>query len=314
MARNTNIEEVLFAVKCNPVFLENNKYPIPGFKAVTGYFGEFSQRVFSIVSDNYLLIKNEEALEMGKDIHTKLFPKAKSDNFEVFNVITPSTYSFCQIDVIDKNYTKNLKGKQLYVPFIRIQNSYNRSRKLKFDLGFCRKLCNNGVIFEQGIVSINLNHTKKSIKQLDLSNIDVSKFETYVEDFINKTKKSTEIKLPREFFIPLSAKILNRVFKLNDKNVTRRYQAEIKFLEFRDMIDQYSEKYIKNEAMGETAYAFFNVVTDYASNYNKLQASAINGLQTSCGAWLNMIVKRSSESDFSWDMEIKGYEYLQKVI
>jgi len=38
--------------------------------------------------------------------------------------------------------------------------------------------------------------------------------------------------------------------------------------------------------MGETAYAFFNVITDYVSNNDKLQAGAINGLQANCGNWL----------------------------
>lgn len=313
MARNTNINEILFTVKCNPVFLENIKHPIPGYKAITGEVIKNFYRVFSIVSDNYLLITNQEALDMGKEIHAKLFPEAKSESFEVFNVIAPQTYSFCQIDIIDKNYSKNIGGKELYVPFVRIQNSYNRSRKLKFDLGFCRKLCNNGVIFEQEIISININHTKQSVKELDLSKIDVSMFKYYIEDFTRKTQLAAQIKLPRRYFLPLSAKILNRRFNLKDKNEKRRNQTVHKLLEFIYFINEYTDKYVKDPDLGETAYTLFNVVTDYASNFNKLQASMINGLQTNCGAWLNMIVNKSSQSDFSWDKEIKDFEYLQNT-
>lgn len=250
---------------------------------------------------------------MGKEIHAKLFPEAKSESFEVFNVIAPQTYSFCQIDIIDKNYSKNIGGKELYVPFVRIQNSYNRSRKLKFDLGFCRKLCNNGVIFEQEIISININHTKQSVKELDLSKIDVSMFKYYIEDFTRKTQLAAQIKLPRRYFLPLSAKILNRRFNLKDKNEKRRNQTVHKLLEFIYFINEYTDKYVKDPDLGETAYTLFNVVTDYASNFNKLQASMINGLQTNCGAWLNMIVNKSSQSDFSWDKEIKDFEYLQNT-
>ena len=62
--------------------------------------------------------------------------------------------------------------------------------------------------------------------------------------------------------------------------------------------------------MGETAYAFFNVITDYASNNEKLQANAINGLQSSCGNWLNLIESKVSEPKFSWEIEVKDYQYL----
>ena len=64
--------------------------------------------------------------------------------------------------------------------------------------------------------------------------------------------------------------------------------------------------------MGETAYAFYNVITDYASNSNKLQASAINGLQAKCGMWINEIGELITKHNFKWEDEIKDFTYLMQ--
>ena len=75
MSRNTNISEILFPVECKPVYLENQRNPIHGFKAITAAIPEKGEVTFSVVSNNYELISNADALEMGKTIHKKLFPK-----------------------------------------------------------------------------------------------------------------------------------------------------------------------------------------------------------------------------------------------
>src|SRR5688572_14263105 len=120
MARNTNINEQLFPVREKPVYLESLLKPIPGFKAITGYPDGGHEHTFSIVSTNYQLITNHDALNMGRQIHQKLFPGASHASFEVFNVIAPKTRSQCQIDIIDKNYTLNIWKQEIYVPFVRI--------------------------------------------------------------------------------------------------------------------------------------------------------------------------------------------------
>lgn len=314
MARNTNIDEILFPVRFEPVFFKKQEVPINGFKAITGIDSKKKHIVFSVVSDNYELISNQQAFAIGKEIHRRLFPDATSESFKVFNVIAPKTNSFCLIDIIDKNYEMNIWEQEVYVPFVRIQNSYNKSRRLKFDLGFCRKLCDNGVIFEEGFVTINFPHTKQSLNRLDLDSINVSKLKKFKDDFINKTKTSTNIKLPREYFIPLAAKVLNRNFNLNEKDYNKRYQIEHKLDEFIWYVNECSDKYINNQDLGETAYAFFNVVTDYASNNKQLQAGTINGLQSNCGEWLNLIVEKTKTPEFNWENEIEQFTYINDYL
>ncbi len=62
--------------------------------------------------------------------------------------------------------------------------------------------------------------------------------------------------------------------------------------------------------MGETAYAFFNVITDYASNNDKPQANAINVLLANCGNWLNLIQTEIIKPTFSWNNEFENHSDL----
>jgi hypothetical protein len=310
MARNTNIEEQLFHVWEECVFLENSQKPIPGFKAIAGKPNVGSEKIFSIVSNKYLLVTNQEALDLGKQLHQKLFPGAQENTFEVFNIIAPDSKSFCQIDIIEKNYTLNIWKQEVYVPFIRIHNSYNRSRSLKFDIGFCRKLCDNGMIFEHETVKIKFAHTKNAISLEGIDKINVEHLRKLEQDFTTKTKKSTEIKIPRKFFLPLAAKTLKRSFDIDENDINKKKKVEQKIELFTNSIFEYSERYIDKEQMGETAYAFYNVITDYASNNQILQASARNGLQNICGMWINQVGQLINEPGFNWEQEIKDYEYL----
>ena len=304
MSRNTNISELLFPVECKPVYLGNQRYPIHGYKAVTGKFENDSEVIFSIVSDNYQLITNNEAVEMGKEIHARLFPDATSESFEVFNVIAPKTNGSCHIDIIDKNYTLNVWAKEVFVPFIRIQNSYNKTLPLKFQIGFCRKLCNNGVIFEENLVSYSVVHTKQMIRGSKFMNINVDHLKQFENDFINKTKRSVEIEIPRKYFLPLAAKVLNQNFNLAEKDVKKRRLIEQKLYDFANDIENYSDKYTQTEKMGENAYAFFNVITDYASNIKHFQARSTNEMQVRCGTWLNLLPTEIIKPNFSWENEV----------
>jgi hypothetical protein len=310
MPRNTKIREQLFPVWEQPVFLEKGPKPIPGFKAIAGNPNEGSEKVFSIVSNKYLLVTNQEALDWGKQIHQNLFPGAQENTFEVFNIIAPDSKSFCQIDIIEKNYSLNIWKQEVYVPFIRIHNSYNRSRSLKFDIGFCRKLCDNGMIFEQETVKIKFAHTKNAISLEGIDKINVEHLRKLEQDFITKMKKSTEIKIPRKFFLPLAAKTLKRSFVTHENDINKKKRVEHKIELFKNSISEYSERYIDKEQMGETAYAFYNVISDYASNNGILQAGARNGLQQICGMWINHVGQLVAKSEFNWNHEIKNYEYL----
>jgi hypothetical protein len=306
MIRNTNPEPLFFPVKEENVYFKNRQEPISDFKAIVGIL-EDVESVFSIVSRDYKMITHVQAYNMGKEVHKLIFKDANAC-FEVFNVVAPKSKSYCYIDVVDKNYQLNIWKKEVYVPFIRIHNSYNKIRPLQFDIGFCRKLCDNGTIFEEKAVKLRFSHTKKEILKIDLTRIDIKHLKTLEEEFIKKIKTTNEIVLPRKYFVPVAAKTLNRNFNIHSDNKKTSLKETEKKEKFTTEINSWTDYYVKE--FEETAYAFYNVITHYASNNNSVHVSAKNGLQRKCGIWLNSISAKVASPGFNWSNEIKGYEYL----
>jgi hypothetical protein len=286
MERNTNIESLLFPVIQESVYLKDQAKPIAGLKAIKGV-PDGESRVFSVVSDNYKLVTNKEALEWGKTIHRRLFPNANADSFEVFKIIAPNTRSYCHIDIIDKNYTLNIWKRELYVPFIRIHNSYNRSLALKFDIGFCRKLCNNGVIFEEKTVRLKFSHTRNELRPEGLDKINLSHLKKLEQEFIERTKKATEIKVPAIHYPALVASIFKKQFKIHHASELVRAQEQKRVDDFKNKVNELAARY--QPEFGETAYTLFNVLTDFASNNKDNNIAAINGMQRNSGKWLNTL-------------------------
>jgi len=150
--RNTNLKDAFFPVEQRSIFMElpqNNKGKrdlklISRFEAIVDAERD---HVFSVVAEGYRLITNEEAVKLGEKCFCTVFSQSTADSMTIFNIITPKTRSFCHIDFIyEKGRFEPWQGDQ-WVPFLRVTNSYNRMKPLRFDLGFCRWICTNGMIF-----------------------------------------------------------------------------------------------------------------------------------------------------------------------
>ena len=144
MARQTDLQKVLFPVEEQPIFFMPRKYDFKKIKNYKAIVNKSNNTIISVVSSDYQLITNERALELGKKCFKQVFQTINTNDMEVYNITFPQTRSFCHIDVIHKNYTLNIGKKEVWLPFIRITNSYNRTKALCFDFGFCRELCENG--------------------------------------------------------------------------------------------------------------------------------------------------------------------------
>lgn len=160
MPRDTNLDEILFPVELRDLFVELEDATtqpqlfdysledqlvmrlVPKHKAVVN---TQTGRPLAVVGWKYHLVTNEEALWLGEQCFRQLFRGVDSTQMEVFNIIAPKSKVFCHIDIIRKGYEVNVWSKELWLPYLRVTNSYNGSRALRFDLGFCRELCRNGI-------------------------------------------------------------------------------------------------------------------------------------------------------------------------
>ena len=87
--------------------------------------------------------------------------------------------------------------------FLRISNSYNRTRLLRFELGFCRWICLNGIIFGSKSIEFSYAHTRRGMDRVDrfVENIgDIRKLETAMTEKLHQLKR---YHVPEKEMLPL---------------------------------------------------------------------------------------------------------------
>ncbi len=313
--RNTNIVMVLFPVEEEPIFLQISKKQhnttntdtkisynkVPRFKAIVD---KERGHVFSVVADSYRLITNEKAINLGEECFKQLFSQSTINGMEVFNITMPRTRSFCHIDFIHKDYFFEPWKDDPWLPFLRITNSYNRTKRLRFDFGFCRSICTNGLIFGQKGVSVSIIHTKGEVRRI---NFDTSLDELRIlqTNFIEKLYNLKRYYVPKDTMFPLLCKVFNISFNESDLKNKKR---NINIRNFYNHVQELTDKYVYE--MGPTGYAALNIISDFASrpSYYTFSASMVNQLQQKSTDWIDEFLKIIGDKNFNFRNYLNDFE------
>jgi hypothetical protein len=124
-------------------------------------------------------------------------------DMECLKITMPKTRSFCHIDLVHKTADFSPWEKDKWTAFLRIINSYNRTRLLRFELGFCRWICLNGMIFGRKSIEFSYAHTRRGTDRVDrfLENVgDIRKLETALTERLHKLKR---YHVPEKKMLPL---------------------------------------------------------------------------------------------------------------
>ena len=101
-----------------------------------------------------------------------MFPDTVEDEWEILAADAPQSGSYCHIDLchktgkLDFNYVMVGEREEVpdaYGPYIRVTNSYNAQRALRFTIGCFRKVCKNGMTLRGDLVSFSFPHTRSNI-------------------------------------------------------------------------------------------------------------------------------------------------------
>lgn len=308
MERNTNLAEILFPVEERDVFLDaasaSAKTPISNYKAIVN---ADTNEPFAIVTRNYRLVTNHEAIELAKQCFVAVFETRDANEMETFNVITPGTKSFCHVDLIHRTYRVNIWQREVWIPYIRVTNSYNRTKTLRFDLGFCRKLCTNGVIFEQHTIAYKYYHTKGKIAPVGVFQVQPAALERNKNEFIEYMSTLHKYPITESVVLPLACKALGITFGLSDADERKRQRERQRFEEFRDGVRDRTKQYFAE--LGENAYALLNIVSDIASAPLAFNAPSnmIDPLQKRVGYWIESFTKEIRKPDFNLENYLGEY-------
>lgn len=194
MPRLTNLDDVLFPVEEHPVFVSvtdkstERRLAVPDKKAIVN---RTTNRVLGVMSRDYRLVSNAEALDMAYKCCRTLFPETKPGEWEVKAIDAPSTAGYCHLDLLhnstalDFNAVPAAQRPELFGPFIRVTNSYNGLRALRFDIGFYRKVCKNGLIIPDVIIRFEFPHLHRDIGktiEFKVAHEQLAKFRTTFTD------------------------------------------------------------------------------------------------------------------------------------
>jgi len=305
MARITDVNHLLFPVEEHPVFAHiktpqgERRVHVPERKAIVN---GTNSHVIGVVSQDYQLVTNQEALDLGKRCCAELFEEVKEKEWTVFKVDAPSTASFCHIDLIHKTFVMNFldapQRQEVYVPYVRVTNSYNAMRALRFDVGFCRRLCSNGVVFESETISFRYSHTRNSFPATINFDIQKGKLKKMQSAFANYIATLQHLSLPAPDALALLTAVIG-IPQAADLSLEANSKEEAEYRRLQDHIATLVNSYRAD--LGENAFSLFNAMTDLASNppKNRFLRKDVNAMQRAAGAWLRDFSGRCTAPDFA---------------
>lgn len=298
MERNTDLQSLMFPVELRDVYVDvpvgsdspgRSKQMIihePRHRAVVN---TMTNHIFSVVTDEYKLISNLDAFEIARRIFGQLFHSTNPKEMEVFNIITSEENSYCHIDIIHNTYRVNIWKTEIFIPFIRATNSYNRHKTLGFDIGFVRKLCSNGIIFEGKTVKLRYLHSGRGVINYDNIVADVNQLHNLEELFKQYMDKIKEKMISRNIAFATMQSVLQLKFDVQHKNpkIAQKNQERLENFvnDFDRIYDSYKQDY------GESAYTLFNTMTEYCREPRKgiINNNQIDAMQKRSGVWLKSI-------------------------
>ena len=251
-----------------------------------------TREIFSIVTEDYRLVSNMRAYELGRRAFAFVFGREAADRLKLFHVTMPATRSWAHIDLTAEGLEFAPIDKDPWLPFLRVTNSYNRSRALGFTVGVCRSICTNGMIF--GEQSLKLKVTHATDVDLDHCVVDAFAHRRFdVAGCRDKLDKLTRLSVPAERFL---AGILEILEVKPPAELPRNAARRDGWLRFGSCLRGLGERY--QEELGATAYALVNAATEYASDSNAplMSPARVDALQFRCGSWVDKVLKRYGPS------------------
>ena len=197
--------EAFFPVEMRPLFMPASD-GLDKYQQLRRHFAVVDverQHPFAVVTDDYELVTNKAAYDMAAEVMKKVFHTTQIGDMECLNITMPKTRSFCHIDLIHKSADFSPWEKDKWTAFLRISNSYNRTRLLRFELGFCRWICLNGIIFGSKSIEFSYAHTRRGMDRVDrfVENIgDIRKLETALTEKLHQLKR---YHVPEKEMLPL---------------------------------------------------------------------------------------------------------------
>lgn len=292
--------KAFFPVELRPLYMPSGKL-LEGHLRLDRHYAVVDvdrEKAFSVVTDDYALVTNQDAYEMADEIMRKVFQATGANDMSCLNVTMPKTRSFCHIDLVRNDSDFSPFENDKWTAFLRISNSYNRTRLLRFELGFCRWICTNGMIFGQKSVEFRYAHTKQSMGRVKSFQDNIGNIRALESALSGKLRKLKEYELPEEAMLPIACRAFGINLRPDELAKARRVES---IVAIRDRIRELTGTYFTG--MGSNGYAALNVLTDYATRPVGVIApeASMHGLQQKATDWMDGFLDDIATPGFALD-------------
>ena len=289
MKENHPASHWLFAIEEAPVFAAVTRNGATKYLAAPhrkALIAADSGRIVGIVGDGYRVFTNQQAIDLCQQFCRDAFPDTTPSEWIYELGHGPSTRSWAAMDIRHRSHTMNLLGVEggpsdIYTPFARITNSYNGSRALRIDVGFMRKHCENGIIFEQNAATVSVPHTREGIHSIKMAS-PFSGMAALCDMFRDTLNGVRAVSVTRDEARSLVRLVIGWPQLSKEPKPMDRVDQERLDADLESRLDAYFHE------LGENAYAAFNTMTDIAARppqSNRFRRDRPN-LERRAGAWL----------------------------
>ena len=257
-----------------------------------------TDEILSIVSDQYRLLTHSEALAYGRKVCEEAFPHVAEDEWNL-NLLLSANEGRWEVDLEHRSGGLNFDGlpgervPDTYGPFVRVSNSYDRSRAFAIVIGFKRKVCSNGMVLPKAAVRIHYAHMGADLQKTIDARISSDDFQCLRDDFVAILQPVKNCVVPRKFFLPIVCGALDL------QRPTKPERSVNAWYDLRDSLGDLSDKYA--DELGETGYAVLNTITEFASRPFGAASQRRSSLQEMAGTWLAAFSEQCSEREFRID-------------
>ncbi len=288
------------------VMLSNGKtLPVPGQQVIMNLANGMP---ICHVSDQYQLVPNETALGYALICCREAFGTNESE-WRIASVQAPTSGSHCQIDlahstkILDFSLVAASDVPDVYRPFVRMVNSYDRSHAFSVSIGFMRKVCCNGMVLEKSAIRFRFDHKRKDIEEQIRSEVTQGRFRNFQAQFIALVKPLRRCQVPRTLFQP----IMRSALRIEEPDVVERADSD-HWAKLGKKVESLCNTYAHD--LGGNAYAVMNAVSDFAT---RPTATAVvhrkqHTLQSLAGAWLSDFSAKCARPGFRLEDYVKALE------
>lgn len=313
-------EAAFFPVRREPVCLAKNGQPVPGYRAIVGPEENGKERIFSVVSEGYRLLLNEQVVEIGRRLFAKLLGDATARDMVVFDWGMPESRASFHADFTAPHLYFEVSGDGHWGRFLRVKNSYNKSCQVRFSIGAHRFHCGNNLLVEASypivggrIQDAHSRTMEEWIRDLDeqvITQEDVRRFDA--ERIRTQLARIRSVPVPGDDFLAGLVGILGIAPPASfgpsssedrPRRATRR-PSPGQWRYWGDLgghLERLAQQY--RASQGDNAFALLNAATDYASDGNApgMHVERLSGLQARCGAWLQELDRPGTRFEVSAD-------------